>query len=68
MFKSDLSSEYHHIDLHASMYKYFGFSWDNCFMYFLVWFIMSTIYFYKDPKEFSKILERTRYLYHCLFR
>lgn len=34
MFKFDLSSGYHHIDLHASMYKYFGFSWDNCFYVF----------------------------------
>lgn len=32
MFKFDLSSGYHHIDLHASMYRYFGFSWDNCFL------------------------------------
>lgn len=34
MFKFGLSSGYHHIDLHASMYKYFGFSWDNCFYVF----------------------------------
>lgn len=34
MFKFDLSSGYHLIDLHASMYKYFGFSWDNCFYVF----------------------------------
>lgn len=26
MFKFDLLSGYHHIDLHYSMYKYFGFS------------------------------------------
>lgn len=34
MFKFDLSSGYHHIDLHASTYKYFGFSLDYCFCVF----------------------------------
>lgn len=29
MFKFDLSSGYHHIDLHPSMFKYFGFSWSG---------------------------------------
>lgn len=34
MFKFDLSSGYHHIDLHPSMFKYFGFSWSGKFYVF----------------------------------
>lgn len=33
-FKFDLSSGYHHIDLHPSMFKYFGFSWSGKFYAF----------------------------------
>lgn len=34
MFKFDLSSGYHHIDLHPPMFKYFGFSWSGKFYVF----------------------------------
>lgn len=51
-FKFDLSSGYHHIDLHVSMYKYFGFSWDNCF------YVFSSLAFglSSAPFIFTKIL------------
>lgn len=50
MFKFDLSSGYHHIDLHPSMFKYFGFSWSGnflCIYFFAIWFTFGSIYFYK---------------------
>lgn len=52
MFKFDLSSGYHHIDLHVSMYKYFGFSLDNCF------YVFSSLAFglSSAPFIFTKIL------------
>lgn len=56
LFKFDLKSGYHHIDICKKQISYFSFSWKNKFYCFR--FNICSVHFHKMSKTYCKILEK----------
>lgn len=66
IFKFDLSSGYHHINLHPSIFKYFGFSWSGKFYVFTLFLYLDDGFCFAD--NYSNCLQASNFVKDTLVK